>query len=67
MTDGIRSTHDLKTNRFFTTDGTDVWKVRMFCDLPTVDMENIETGEIRGGAVGCLNLSKFRPLIDKGA
>ena len=61
---GINSTDDVKRNRFFTTNGTDVWKCRMFCDQPTVDMENLETGEIKGGAVGCLNLAEFRPLIE---
>ena len=64
MRKGINSTNDVKKNRFFTTNGRDVWKCQMFCDEPTVDMVNIETGAIMGGAVGCLNLAEFRPLID---
>ena len=49
--------------KFYTTDGTDVWKLAVYCDQPTATMLNVETGERRGGAVGCLNLQPFKKLV----
>ena len=59
---GINSTRELEPGDLFTINGKDVWECTGWCNEPTVHMRNIRTGETTGGAVGCLNLSKFIKL-----
>ncbi len=49
--------------KFYTTDGTDIWMLQSYCGQPTVTMVNVRTGDLRGGAVGCLNLQPFKKLV----
>ena len=48
---------------YYTTDGEDIWRLVAYCQEPTATMENVETNERVGGAVGCLNLKPFVKLI----
>ena len=48
---------------FYTTDGCDVWRLISYCREPTATMENVETKDRVGGAVGCLNLQPFVKLV----
>jgi len=59
---GINSLHGLNPGDLFTTDGRDVWELVSFCELPTATVKNLRTGEVRDGAVGCLNLAPFVQL-----
>ncbi|MCF7853608.1 MAG: hypothetical protein K9N51_02330 [Candidatus Pacebacteria bacterium] len=62
----INSVHDLDVGDLYTTDGKDVWEVKTFIDRPSVTLQNVRTGEERGGAVGCRLLADFirlRPWI----
>lgn len=58
----IDSLSNIKIQDLFTIDGKDVWAVETYCELPTITLKNIRTGEKRGGAVGCLNLKDFVKL-----
>lgn len=49
--------------QFYTTNGEDIWQLITFCDLPTATLENVRTGDRRGGAVGCRNLEPFIKLV----
>jgi hypothetical protein len=51
--------------KLFTTNGDDVWRCISYCEYPTIKFKNLETGELCGGAVGCLNVQDFRPLVTK--
>lgn len=63
---GIDSLDVVRRCRFFTLTGDDIWKLEMYCEQPYVVLRNVETGAKRAGAVGCLNLAKFMPLIPAG-
>ena len=56
---------DIRPGDLYTTDGKDAWEVESFCESPTITLRNLRTGERAGGAVGCLNVSQFIPLIPK--
>ena len=47
----------------YTTDGRDVWRVKYWCEYPTVTLENMETKEVCGGAVQSLIMEPFVKLI----
>ena len=54
--------NDLGANAFFTTDGTDVWKVRSFCMQPTCILENLETGKSEDFGMGGLIAQSFHKI-----
>ena len=35
---------NLEPGAFFTTDGTDIWKLQTYCCSPTCELKNLETG-----------------------
>ncbi len=41
----------------------DVWMMVSSCELPTVTLENVRTGEKIEGAIGCLLLQPFVKLV----
>ena len=47
----------------YTRDGKDVWEVFSYCELPTITMKNLRTGELVEGAVGCRLMSPFEKLF----
>ena len=47
----------------YTRDGKDVWEVFSYCELPTIKMKNLRTGEFVEGAVGCRLMSPFEKLF----
>ena len=49
--------------RYFTTTGTDIWKVETYCHESTATLRNLATGEKKDGGVTSLNLSKFTHLL----
>ncbi len=49
--------------KLFTTDGTDAWRVITYSKYPTAMLENLETGERRGAAVGSILLKDFKKLV----
>lgn len=51
--------------KLFTTDGKDAWRCVAYCGQPTISFENLETKDRVGGAVGCLNVRDFKPLITR--
>ena len=51
--------------KLFTTDGNDAWRLVCYCASPTVTMENLETKERVGGAVGSPILEPFKELQTK--
>ena len=59
----INTVEGMKPKDLFTSDGKDVWEVESFCGLPTVTLKNLRTGKKISGAVGCLNLKDFVPLV----
>ena len=48
---------------FLDPDG-EIWEVQSYCEHPTVTMVNRRNGDTIGGAVGCLNLQSFVPLVE---
>lgn len=59
----INSLKGIKPGMLFTETGTQVWEVVSMCELPTITLRNLRTKEEVGGAVGCLNLENFVPLV----
>ena len=47
----------------YTRDGKDAWEVLSFCELPTITMKNLRTGELVEGAVGCRLMEPFEKLF----
>ena len=47
----------------YTRDGKDAWEVFTYCELPTITMKNLRTGELVGGAVGCRLMAPFEKLF----
>ena len=45
--------------KYFTKDGTDIWRMIAYCEHPTATMENIETKERISEAVGSHVLEPF--------
>jgi len=64
---GIRTVEGIEPGDLYTTTGDDVWRVDCMFRMPSITLKNVETGELCGGAVGCLNLAEFRPLVPKPA
>ena len=56
---GIKEVSEVRKGGLFTTNGRDVWRILYYCEEPTVTLENVETKERRGGAIGCRNLADF--------
>lgn len=54
--------NDLELPSFFTTDGTDIWKLRSFCLEPTCDLENMETHKIESFGMGGLTAQGFKRI-----
>lgn len=48
--------------KLFTMNGDDLWRCVSYCGEPTIKFQNLETGELKGGAVGCLNFEKFKQI-----
>lgn len=59
---GILSLTGIKPGDLYTTNGDDVWRVKFMCEEPTITLENVETKQQIGGAVGCTNVSDFVKL-----
>jgi hypothetical protein len=53
----------VESGDLYTRDGKDVWEVFTYCELPTITMKNIRTGELVGGAVGCRLMAPFEKLF----
>ena len=51
--------NDLGANAFFTTDGTDAWKLRSFCMQPTCILE---TGKSEDFGMGGLTAQSFHKI-----
>ena len=47
----------------FTTNGKDIWRVKYWCNEPTVTLKNLDTGEEIGGAVYSRNIQPFVKMI----
>ncbi len=52
---------DLVTYKYWT-DGKNLYKLQSWCEYPTAEFKNIETGQLLGGALCSLNLSNLTPL-----
>lgn len=52
--------------KLFTIDGSDAWRCISYCEYPTITFKNLETGQLQGGAIGCLNVRNFKPLTVPG-
>lgn len=63
---GHRFTAD-DVGRFFTTNGTDCWRLVGYQSQPSVIVENVETKERRVGAVDSLNVDGFVRLVQEYA
>lgn len=59
----INSLNGIEPGKLFTTKGDDVWEVVSMCHHPTITLRNLRDGTECGGAVGCLNLKEFVPLV----
>lgn len=47
---------------YFTTDGTDVWKLKSFFDGPSCTLENVETKETSIFGMGGLTAKEFHRI-----
>lgn len=63
----IDTLRDLQPGQLFTTTGADVWRLDSIMHQPSVGLTNIETGEKETGAIGCINLHRFRRLLPEVA
>ena len=54
--------NDLEGISFFTTDGTDIWKMLYFCHQPTCKLVNVETGEEESFGMGGLTAEIFHRI-----
>ena len=54
--------NDLEANALFTTDGTDVWRLKTYCLQPTCQLHNAETGAIEGFGMGGLTARRFHKI-----
>jgi len=61
----ISSYEDIDFDVLYTTNGKDAWRVLYCCEFPTVTLQNIETNEKIGGAIGSLNVRPFRKLVSE--
>ena len=49
--------------KYYTTSGKDCWQLMWFCQEPSGEMKNVETGEKRGGSIYSLNPKDFVKLM----
>ena len=57
---------DLKQNAFFTTDGSDVWKLGSYCLHPTCELTNMETNEKASFGMNGLTAQRFHRIAMPG-
>ena len=63
---GIQNLDGICAGDLYTTTGSDVYRVQYMCELPTITLVNLDTGETICGAVGCERLRQFVRLRKVG-
>lgn len=58
----VQITNETKPGALYINEQGEVHKIQSFCMSPTVTMENMISGSLIGGGIGCLNLAPFKPL-----
>jgi hypothetical protein len=61
--EGMMTANDLKVGGFFTTNGSDVWKLESYFDGPSCTLRNLETQEVQTFGMNGLTAEEFRKLV----
>lgn len=56
------NSNDLDVGGFFTTNGTDIWKLKAFYSEPSCKLENVETKEIVNFGMGGITSKEFHRI-----
>lgn len=53
---------DLLNHRYYTKDGKEIWKTKYVCMVPSIELENVETGEVVSFGINGIIAKEFIPV-----